>query len=170
MTSESPLETCSYCGRANPARLSACAECGTALVSEPPLPARTEPARKSQTLAVFLSLIFGPLGLIYVGGWWQAFVMIVVGLPFILTHTGGLWLTIGGRLIAAAWAYSLVVEHDDAPNQQRDAGRLLDEAARLESVDFHKAIAAYEEVIRQYPDTRASKQAASAIETLKLNV
>jgi hypothetical protein len=96
--------------------------------------------------------------------------MIVIGAPFILTHTGGLWLTIGGRLVAAAWAYSLVVEHDDAPNPQRDAGRLLDEAARLENVDFRNAIATYEEVMRQYPDTRASKQAASAIKTLKRSV
>ena len=96
--------------------------------------------------------------------------MIVIGVPFILTHNAGLWLTIGARLVAAAWAYSLVVEQDDAPNPQRDAGRLLDEAAGLESVDFHRAIAAYEEVMRQYPDTRASKQAASAIETLTRSV
>ena len=170
MTSESPAESCSYCGRANPNGLHACAECGTPLVSEPPPPASTEPARKSQAVAVCLSLIFGPLGLIYVGGWWQAFVMIVIGVPFILTHKGGLWLTIGGRIVAAAWAYSLVVEQDDAPNPQRDAGRLLDEAARLENIDFSKAIAAYEEVIRQYPDTRASEQAASAIATLKRSV
>lgn len=170
MTTESPRETCSYCGRANPDKLPACAECGTALVSELPAPASTGPARKSKALAVFLSLIFGPLGLIYVGGWWQAFVMIVVGAPFILSHTGGLWLTIGGRLVAAAWAYSLVVEQDDAPNPQRDAGRLLDKASRLENVDFREAIAAYEEVMRQYPDTRASKQAASAIETLRKSV
>ena len=96
--------------------------------------------------------------------------MIMVGVPFILTHKGGLWLTIGGRIIAAAWAYNLAVEQDDAPNPQRDAGRLLDEAAHLERVDFHKAMAAYEEVMRQYPGTRASKQAASAIETLKRRI
>jgi hypothetical protein len=139
-------------------------------VSEPPPSASTEPAQKSKALAVLLSLIYGPLGLIYVGGWWQAFVMIMVGVPFILTHKGGLWFTIGGRIIAAAWAYNLAVEQDDAPNAQRDAGRLLDEAAHLERVDFHKAMAAYEEVMRQYPGTRASKQAASAIETLKRRI
>lgn len=58
----------------------------------------------------------------------------------------------------------------DSPNPQRDAASLLDEAARLESVDFHKAISAYEEVIHQYPDTRASKEAASAVEVLKRSV
>ncbi len=170
MTTESPAQSCSYCGRANPDRLSTCTGCGTPLVSEPPPPASTEPARKSKAVAVFLSLIVGPLGLIYVGGWWQAFVMIVVGVPFFLTHKGGLWFTIGGRLVAAAWAYSVIVEQDDAPNPERDTRRLLDKAARLENVDFHKAIAAYEEVMRQYPGTRASKQAANAIETLKRSV
>lgn len=72
--------------------------------------------------------------------------------------------------VAAAWACILIVERDDESNPQRAAGRLLDEAARLENVDFRKAIAAYEEVKRHYPDTRASKQAASAIETLKKSV
>src|SRR5262249_54695325 len=102
--------------------------------------ASTEPARKSKGVAVFYSLIFGPLGLLYVGGWWQASVMIAAALPFMLTRQGGLWLAVVARLIAAVWAYSLVVEQDEALNPQRDAGRLLDEAARLESVDFHKAM------------------------------
>ena len=93
--------------------------------------------------------------------------MILIGVPFLLTHQGGLWITIGSRLVAAAWAYNLAVEQDDAWIPQRDPGRLLDEAARLETVEFSKAIAAYAEVIRQYPDTPASKQAASAIETLQ---
>ncbi len=167
MTAESPAESCSYCGRATPNRLSVCVECGTPLVSEPPPPTSTQPAKKSKVVAVCLSLVFGPLGLIYVGAWWPAFVLLVIGVPFILTHKGGLWLTIGGRIVAAVWAYCLVLEHDESPNVNRDASRLLDKAARLESVDFSKAIAAYEEVVRLYPDTRASKQAANSIETLK---
>jgi hypothetical protein len=137
------------------------------LVSEELLPRSGDPTRKSKPLAVLLCLIFGPLGLIYVGGWWQAFVMIAVGLPMMLTHKFGLWLFIGARVIAAGWAYSLAVEQDGSPNSERDAGRLLDQASRLESADFHQAIAAYEEVMRLYPNTRASNQAASAIATLK---
>jgi hypothetical protein len=35
MAGDSPAHTCSYCGRANPDRLCACAECGTSLVNEP---------------------------------------------------------------------------------------------------------------------------------------
>jgi len=35
MTGDSPALTCGYCGRANPDRLCACAECGTSLVNEP---------------------------------------------------------------------------------------------------------------------------------------
>jgi len=166
----SPAKSCNYCGRANTVKLPTCAGCGTSLVSALPAPANTVPARKSKTVAILLSLIFGPLGLIYVRGWGQAFVMIAIGFPFILTHKGGLWLAIGSRLLSAAWAYSLVVEQDEAPNPARDAGRLLEEAARLENVDFHKAISAYEEIILQYPNSNASKQAASAIETLKRSI
>jgi hypothetical protein len=96
--------------------------------------------------------------------------MMLIAAPFIITHKGGLWLAIGGRLICAAWAYNAAVEQKDAPNLRRESARLLDEAARLESVDFSKAIAAYEEIVRLYPDTPASKQAARNIETLKRHV
>lgn len=163
---ELPAESCSHCGQANPDKLSICAACGSTLTEEPP-PTSTEPARKSKTVAVLLALIFGPLGLLYVGAWWLAFVMIMINVPFLLTGKGGLWISLGGRIIAAAMAYNLAVEQDDAPNSERDAERLLDKAARLENVAFPEAIAVYEEVIREYPDTRASRQATSAIETLK---
>ena len=165
-TTNEPAAACDYCGRENPDRLPACTGCGTPLVSAPP-PTDIEPKGKSKGSAVALALLLGPLGLLYVRAWWPAFVMIVVAAPFIVTRTGGLWLTIGGRILCAVWAYYAVIEQDEAPNDRRDSARLLDEAARLESVDFSEAIAAYEEIVRRYPDSRASKQATDAIETLK---
>jgi len=121
MTADSPAGSCSYCGRANPDKLSACAECGTPLVSNSPAPATKVPSPKSKAAAVLLSLFFGPLGLLYVGGWWQAFVMIAIAFPFIVTHKGGLWVIIGGRIIAAAWAYDLAVAHPSNASSDRDA-------------------------------------------------
>src|SRR5262245_13051547 len=144
-TNNEPAAACDYCGRENPDRLPACTGCGTPLVSAPP-PTDTESKGKSKELAVVLALFLGPLGLFYVGAW-PAFVMIVVGAPFILTRTGGLWITIGGRILCAVWAYCAVIEQDEAPNDRRDSARLLDEAARLESVDFSKAITAYKEIV-----------------------
>lgn len=96
----------------------------------------------------------------------MAFTMIVITAPFMLTRTGGLWIMIGIRIIAAVWAYFTVVEHDETPNSGRDAKRLLNEAARLENVDRAKAIAAYEEIARLYPNTAASKEAKGNIESL----
>jgi hypothetical protein len=134
-------------------------------MSEPP-PAEPELKGKSKLLAIGLALIFGPLGLLYIKAWENAVVMILIGAPFVLTRPGGMGLTIGSRILSAAWAYCLLIEQDEAPNFSRDSSRLLNEAARLESVDRAKAVAVYEEIVRLYPDTVASKEAARSIQTL----
>lgn len=168
-TTNEPAAACDYCGRENLDRLPACTGCRTPLISAEP-PTDIQPRGKSKGLAAILALLLGPLGLLYVRAWWPAFVMIVVATPFVLTRNGGLWLTVGGRILCAVWAYYEVIEQDETPNDRRDSARLLDEAARLESVDFSKAIAVYEKIVRRYPESRASRQAADAIETLKKNI
>ena len=50
--------------------------------------------------------------------------------------------------------------------ERRDAARFLNAAARLESVDREKAIAAYRDIVRLYPNTTASREAAQNIEIL----
>ena len=116
--------------------------------------------------AIVFTLAFGPLGLLYVHAWGTAFVVFVVAVILMATEKGGLWVAISGRIFCAIWAYRILVEADDSPDPGRDALRLLDEPARLESVDRVKAIEAYDEIIRLYPDTSASKEAARNIETL----
>lgn len=170
MTPESPAEQCSYCGRANPDGLDECPICGTALISDPPASAEAGPARKSRTVAVVLALVFGPIGLVYLRAWWHAIIMIGIGIPLMLTNKAGVWLFIVARLFAAVFAYNLASQLDESLQPQRDAERLLDEAARLENVDFQSAITTYEEVVRRYPNTRAARQAASVIEVLKRNL
>jgi hypothetical protein len=167
-----PAEVCSWCGKQNSQRLPSCAGCGTRLVAETePEPNLDEsPKPKSRVLAICLTLLFGPLGLIYVQAWGTMIVMILVVAPFIITHRGGLWITLGARFVCAAFAYSLVKETSPEPNAARDATRLLTAAARLEGENREQAISAYEEIIRLYPNTRASKEAAGNIETLKRNV
>ena len=157
---------CSYCGRENPDRHRTCRECGTPLASPQAKPENTGPRRKSKVLAVCLSLIFGPLGLIYVNSWGAAFLAIAIGFPFVVTHKGGLWLTLASRILCAVWAYCILQQKDESPNIRRDSLRLLNEAARLENVDRREAIAAYEQIIRDYPGTDAGKEAAKSIEVL----
>jgi hypothetical protein len=118
-------------------------------------------------LAVLLALIFGPLGLLYVRAWGTASVLVLITAPLVIMHKGGLWLTVGGRILCGALAYAMAAEQDETPNARRDSERLLDEAASLESLDRTKAIAAYEEIIRLYPNAVASKEAKRNIETLK---
>jgi len=169
ITSQSAAASCDYCGRENPDRLLACTGCGTPLVSAPP-PTQTEPQGKSKTVAVCLALIFGPLGLLYVKAWSPAFVMILITVPFTITRTGGLWLAIVSRIVCCIWAYHSVVQQTEASSAFRDSGRLLDEAARMESVDRSRAVVAYEEIVQLYPGTAAAKEAARNIQTLKRQV
>ena len=166
-TDRSIAVSCNYCGRENPERLSVCLGCGTSLAPEP---AETEakPRAKSKALAVLLALGFGPLGLFYasVSG---ALTMIVIALPlYVLTH-GGLLFHVAGRVICAVWAYVALREQDEASKPRREATRLLDEAAHLESSDRVKAIAVYEEIVRLFPDTPAAREAARNLQTLSQN-
>ena len=93
--------------------------------------------------------------------------MVLLGLPFILTHKGGLWLTFASRILCAVWAYYAIIELDERPNIRRDSKRLLEKAARLESSDRAMALAAYENIIRLYPDTPASAEAARNIVAIR---
>jgi hypothetical protein len=81
-------------------------------------------------------------------------------------HRGGLWLALATSVLCAAWAYHAVDELDERPNARRDSKRLLEIAASLESTDRDGAIAAYEEIIRLYPETAASAEAARNIQAM----
>jgi len=120
---------------------------------------------KSKFVGVFLALIFGPLGLFYstVSG---ALIMIVMAVPIYLITRGDWWFSIGGRLVCAVWAYAALYEEDGAPNPGRDSARLLNQAAALEKNDVPQAVSGYEEIIRLFPDTAASQEAARNIQSL----
>lgn len=153
---------CDYCGRKNPDQLAYCSECGTRLLLEP-----EPPPPKSKVLAIGLTLVFGPIGLLYVGAWIPAFVLFLATGPFLLAHKGGLWLFILVRILSAAWSYHELVEQDKRRNLRWDPKRLLDAAARLESKDRTRAVAAYQKITQLYPDTPASAEAARSIQTLE---
>ncbi len=161
------LSTCPWCGRNNPELSPTCTNCGEQLDAEPGADSAKAPAR-SQLVAVLLALALGPLGLVYLRAWGTAFWITLIGLPFVLTHTGGLWITIGARLICASLAYGFASEQ--IPNPKRDASRLLEKASRLEDTDRPQAIAIYEEIVRSYPGTTAGKEAARNLETLSRNI
>jgi putative Ca2+/H+ antiporter (TMEM165/GDT1 family) len=163
-TSESIAASCSYCGLENSERLAACSGCGTSLASVP-TDIDSEPKSKSKVLAVLLAFVFGPLGLFYAtvsGG----LIMIIIAVPLYLITRGGLYFSVAGRVICAVWAFVAFHEQDEASKSRREAVRLLDEAARLESSDRAKAITTYQEIVRLFPNTAASREAEQNIQTL----
>jgi hypothetical protein len=107
----------------------------------------------------------GPLGLFYASISGGA-IMIVVAFALYFLTRGGWWFVIGGRIICVVWAIGVLYEEDQEPNSRRDSKRLLNEAASLESVDRARAIEVYEQVIKLYPGTRASREAERNIQTL----
>lgn len=153
---------CDYCGKENTDNLSSCAGCGAPLLEA----AEDTLEKKSLGLAILLALVFGPLGLLYVRAYVTAAVAILVGVPFVLTHTLTPYVMLGARAFAVFWAWHTLREEDATPNISRDSYRLLNKAARLEKEDKNKAIETYREIIRLYPDTPASKEAVQNIETL----
>jgi|SRR5882672_10881397 len=116
--------------------------------------------------AIILSLLFGPLGLFYasVGG---AIAMILFAIPFAITRTGGIWVPIASRILCAVLAVHALRQKDPASQVKNDCQRRLDEAARLEGKDPEKAIAAYEEIAKLFPETPASREAEHNIQLLK---
>jgi len=169
-TPELIYESCSYCGQQNQSRLAVCPSCGTALVDEPH-PTSSKPKRKSKAIAFWLAFIFGPLGLFYATvrgglfalpmGWTVIFLFRVFKIP------GGLLATIITHFLCAVWAFNVVKEQHEAPNPSRRSKRLLQAAARLENVDRLKAIVVYNQIVKLFPGTPASTEAARNIETLK---
>ena len=156
---------CDYCGRQNPEGAPACSGCGkTLLVTMPP--AEPGPKRKSKGVAVCLALVFGPLGLLY-SSVYGGCVMLVLAFPlYLLTH-GGLWFSLGGRIVCAAWAYAAFSNAAEAGTPDQRARRLLETAARLESVDRRKAIAVYQQLAKLFPQSPAGREAVRNIDTLK---
>lgn len=158
-TVEQPaVEPCDYCGAENPERQPTCPGCGKPLVED------TRPKQKSKGLAYGLTIIFGPIGLLYVGAWWPAAVLIVARLPFFLTHTGGMWVMLGVRFfsVIAVWHYL----SEKQPDARREATRLLNYAATLEKKDRAAAVTVYQEVVRTFPNTPASAEAQRNIQVL----
>ena len=164
VTNNEPIPaTCDYCGRENTDRLTTCIGCGTPLIQD-------DSKGKSKGVAFLLALLLPTIALFYIGAWKRALVIIFTALLLRFTIHGGLWFIVGVRIICVYWVYRAFAKQNEAPNADVDLSNLLDEAARLESVDRAKAIEAYEEIIRLHPDTSASWESARNIQTLKLHL
>jgi ribosomal protein L37E len=155
---------CGYCGRENLEHLSACAGCGYALTRSVRAD-DLQPKRKDKTLALTLALLLGPLGLLY-ASFSGGMIMLLVAATVYCTRHGGLWFIIVARIVCVAWAHHAVRKQRALARPPTDPASLLDEAARLEDVDRSKAIAAYHEIVKLFPDTAASREAARNIQTL----
>jgi len=134
------------------------------------------PMPKSKVIAVLLALYFGPLGLLYLVVKGRMIILLLIGLGilffpllFVWAHMSGIgWLI---ALVARVACVSFVLGYMNRPAGAQDvAGQaeiLLDEAVKLENIDFGQAIAKYEEVITKFPNSRASKAANSCLKTIR---
>jgi hypothetical protein len=166
---------CGHCGRENVDEAINCFNCGTVL-NTPETVNESEPTKKSKAVAVTLALIFGPLGLLYLGIEGFMVVLAVVGLGFFLlpliaiaVHGTGIGLLISllARVAAAWWAIKAVDRRNNFDSDGSEANDLLDEATKLESVDLALAIAKYEELVSLHPGTRPAIIAANCLKTLR---
>ena len=169
-TADSIAASCDYCGRENPERLLACSGCGSPLSEEPP-PATTGPKGKSMPIAITLALVFGPLGLLY-SNTSAAIVLIVlaVGKMILLRDTGTTGALISFfafRVVCVALAIHSISRFNAQSDPASDTEALLDQAARLESIDRAQAILAYEEIVKRFPKTAAGREAERNIQVLK---
>ena len=171
------MTACDYCGQKIATGVVYCPGCGTQLVELAPAPESGE-RQKSKASAVILALIFGPLGLLYLGMEGMMVILFVLGIsvflfPIILLplHNNGLGLlfTLLVRVACVWWALNIIDHRNNESISDPDAETLLNQATKLENVDFDQAIAKYEEVIEKYPSTSASKVAKTCVNTLKLN-
>lgn len=145
-------------------------------LSDAGLEAREGGAKKSKGVAVVSALVFGPLGLLYLGLEGMMLTLFIVGaglfvLPFLmpLIHQTnfGLLVSLLVRAGCAAWAIKAVDQRNGRLADAPDAENLLDEATRLESIDLAQALAKYKEVVDKFPDSRSAKVAKSCIETMQ---
>ena len=162
---------CRYCGRDMADDQAHCSDCGT---PTPETEASAAKPKKSKPWAIGFALVFGPLGLLYLG--FEGFFVIafVFGLtlfllPLLIVLKAGIWVNIFARIGCAAYAAQAVDERNGTKSIQAEANEYLNEAAELENNDMDAAIAKYEEVIRRFPDTSAGKEAERNIETIQKN-
>jgi hypothetical protein len=134
--------------------------------------------KKSKTVAAILAIIFGPLGLLYLGMEGLVVVLVLIGISIfmfpviiLILHNKGLYLLYALLVRAGCvwWALNVIDRRNNENQSEPDAETLLNEATKLENVDFDRAIVKYEEVIEKYPNTPASKIAATCLNTLKSN-
>lgn len=165
---------CGYCGKDNHDSSHSCVKCGTQLIEAD---AATGKPEKSKTAAVVLALIFGPLGLLYLGMEGMVVILLVMGvglfalpllLPMIHGTDFGLLISLLVRVACAAWAIKVVNRRNNEVKDTSGAEDLLDEATRLESIDLVAAQAKYQEVVEKYPDSKSAKLARSCLETLRV--
>ena len=134
--------------------------------------------KKSRVVAVILAAIFGPLGLLYLGGEGVLAVILVMGigffaLPLVMGATHningfGLLVSLLGRALSIWWAVKTLARQSlDSGASDAEADALLDQAVKLGGVDMVQAVAKYEHLIAKYPDSSASASARNCLNTIK---
>jgi hypothetical protein len=155
---------CSYCGKANADDSPSCGGCGTPLATGlNDVEAYKTPDSDDPRLAEAKRLMVRG-ALWFFGG---SAVTLLTFMAAVRSPYGGTYIIAWGAIVYGAIQFfrgqASAAGHVDRNTQAQD---LLDLAAQLESADRAKAVALYAEIIRTFPDTRASKEARRNVQAL----
>ena len=158
------MNKCAYCGKENDDESPNCVGCGVSLV------AQSSEAPSAPVLASKTQRQIDGQRLMRNGGLWFAGGMVVTVVSYVLASDsprGGHYFVAYGALIVGLVQFLRGRAMASGDDSGLEAKELLNQAARLEGVDRAKAIAIYAEIIKSFPNTRASAEAQRNIQTLR---
>lgn len=160
------MEKCSYCGQENGEKSVTCERCGTPLpgngtLENPAVLASANPARSHGEKLILQGALW------FIGGvGFTLFTYLVAA----NRPGGGYYVVAYGAIFFGIVQAIRGISGGRGSDGNARAQEFLDAAAQLESVDRAQAITVYQEVIKQFPGTPASKEAQRSIQTLTEHV
>jgi hypothetical protein len=154
---------CAYCGKENDEGAVHCGECGTpqtadaASAQTPQAQTAGDPRRARGERLVLYGVLW------FVGG---VAVTLISYAAAVSSPFGGHYVIAYGAIILGIVQFFRGRAAAAGTDTGAQAEELLDQAAQFESLDRAKAVELYQQIVRQFPGTRASKEAQRNIQTL----
>ena len=176
------MKKCTYCGKEYPDEAKACAVDAQPLIRVPSTgmppeltgdatPDGSEPEADAQFTPESPHQVAANRDMLVGGLWCLGGIIVTVVTYSSVANSpgGGTYVVAWGAILFGALRFirGLTGESKAKPkDDSAEAQSLLDIAARFENVDRAKAVEKYEEIVRLFPDTAASREAQRNIHTL----
>lgn len=157
------MRKCSYCGKENDDASAACAGCGTPLIGGPTnAEASQNPAPQNPRVAYGNQLMIRG-ALWFIGG--TGVTLLSYSAASSGPYGGHYVIAFGAIIFGLAQLFRGLSAASGTDNSQQ-AEELLQVAAQLETADRARSIALYADIVKNFPGTRAGKEAQKNMETL----